>query len=199
MRRRLLLSLLSIGALAAAGCNNLFMDPMKQQPKYKAYSENAMFLDGRAMREPVAGTYSREVAYSDPGLWGGNADAGVFVDHIPLPVDRALLERGQDRFNISCAPCHGFAGDGQSVVATKMLLVPPPPLTRDDIRAFSDGRLEEIVRAGWGAMSGYESQLTSRDRWAVVAYVRALQTAQRAPLDLAPPAERQKLASEQAQ
>ena len=197
MPRPALSGLLALVALL--GCNNLFLDPMKQQPKFKAYSANPMYPDDRAMREPVAGTYPREEAYTDPALWGGNADAGVFVDHIPLTVDKALLERGQNRFDIICAACHGFLGDGTSVVASKMLLTPPISLLRDDIRAYSDGRLEEIVRAGWGVMTGYEGQLTASDRWAVVAYVRALQLSQRAPLDLAPPAEQKILAAEHAQ
>ena len=197
MRRTLGTVLLALAGLSA--CNNLFMDPMKQQPKYKAYSANPAYADGRAMREPVDGTFPREIAYSDPALYGGNADAGVFIDHLPLTVDRALLERGRDRFNITCSPCHGLLGDGNSVIAKKMLLAPPASLLRDDIRAFPDGRLEEIVRAGWGVMTGYEAQLTARDRWAVVAYVRALQISQRAPLELAPPAERQKLTAERAQ
>jgi cytochrome c553 len=193
-RRFLSLALL---VASAAGCNNLFLDPMKQQPKFKAYSANAD--GGRSMREPVPGTVPQEIAYDDPALWGGNADAGIFIDHIPLTVDKALLARGQDRFDITCATCHGLLGDGNSVVAKKMLLVPPASLLRDDIRAFPDGRIEEIVRAGWGAMTGYQDQLTARDRWAVVAYVRALQVSQRAPLELAPPAERQKLTAERAQ
>lgn len=194
MMRRLLL-----GTLLLSGCNNLWLDPMKQQPKFKAYSENDGFKDHRAMREPVEGTYPREIAYSDPALRGGDADAGYFIDHIPMTVDRALVERGQDRFNINCMPCHGTLGDGDSIVARKMLLRSPPSLLTDDIRALPDGKIEEVIRVGYGLMSGYESQLSSRDRWAVVSYVRALQVSQRAPLEAAPPAERQKLMTERAQ
>lgn len=176
---------LVLAALAGMGCNNLFMDPMKQQPKFKAFSRTDMYKDKRAMREPQEGTYPREIRYSDPSLSGGLADAGVFVDRIPLPVDHALLERGHERFNISCSPCHGLLANGDSVIAKKMLLMPPPSLLTDYVKGFSDGRIEEVIRAGWGAMSGYESQITSRDRWAIVAYLRALQgpqlTAERAP------------------
>jgi mono/diheme cytochrome c family protein len=174
-----------VALLAVVGCNNLFMDPMKQQPKFKAFSSTEMYKDKRAMREPVDGTYPQEMRYSDPALSGGLADAGVFVDRIPIPVDHALLERGRERFNIICATCHGTLGDGDSVIAHKMLLAPPPSLLTQYVDGFSDGRLEEVIRAGWGAMSGYESQITSRDRWAIVAYLRALQgpklTAEHAP------------------
>ncbi len=161
--------------LGLVGCNNLFMDPMKRQPKFKAYGTTDLYKDQRMMREPVDGTYPREIGYSDPSLSGGLADAGVFVDKVPLPVDHAFLERGRERFNISCAPCHGTLGDGESVVAKKMLLMPPPSLLTDYVRGFPDGRIEEVARAGWGAMNGYESQITSRDRWAIVAYIRVLQ------------------------
>jgi mono/diheme cytochrome c family protein len=197
--RRCLATLLLTGFGAGLGCNNLWLDPMKVQPKFKAYSANPIFKDGRAMRVPVGGTYPRELSYDDPALSGGDADAGVFLDHIPLTVDAALLQRGQDRFNINCLPCHGAVGDGDSIVARKMLLRSPPSLLTDDIRALPDGKVEEVIRAGYGLMNGYENQLTSQDRWAVVAYVRALETSQRAPMDAAPATERQKLMTERAQ
>jgi mono/diheme cytochrome c family protein len=90
-------------------------------------------------------------------------------------------------------------GDGDSIVARKMLLRSPPSLLTDDIRTLPDGKVEEVIRAGYGLMNGYENQLTSQDRWAVVAYVRALETSQRAPMDAAPANERQKLMTERAQ
>jgi mono/diheme cytochrome c family protein len=199
MMRRVLSSAMLLLILAGAGCNNLWIDPMKQQPKFKAYSQNPMYKDGRAMRVPVGGTYSREMSYDDPALSGGDPDAGVFLDHIPLTVDTALLERGRDRFEINCLPCHGALGDGDSIVARKMLLRSPPSLLTDDIRALPDGKIETVIRVGYGLMNSYQDQLTSRDRWAVVAYVRALETSQRAPMDDAPVSERQKLMTERAQ
>ena len=157
---------------------------------------------GLAVGTSSGGMRCAEVAFSQLRKTavraGGDVDAGVFIERIPLAVDRALLERGRERFDISCAPCHGTIGDGSSVIAQKMSLRPPPSLLGDSVRAAADGKLEEVVRVGWGTMAGYESQLTSRDRWAVVAYVRALQLSQRAPLDLAPADERQRLAAEPA-
>lgn len=199
MRRSLTAALVLTGLSAGLGCNNLWLDPMKIQPKFKAYSANPMYRDGRAMRVPVAGTYPREIAYDDPSLSGGDPDAGVFVDHIPVPVDAALLERGRDRFEINCLPCHGALGDGDSIVAKKMLLRSPPSLLTDDIRTLPDGKIEEVIRVGYGLMNGYENQLTSQDRWAVVAYVRALEASQRQPMDVAPANEKQKLMTERAQ
>jgi mono/diheme cytochrome c family protein len=189
-------SWLCLVLLGATGCNNLWIDPMKQQPKFLPYSESSFYADGRGMRPPPEGAVSRENSYDDPLLRGGDIDAGIFLTSIPLPVDRPLLERGRSRFNIACAPCHGTLGDGQSVVGGKMLLRPPPSLLADNIVALPDGKIEEVVRVGYGLMSGYESQLTSHDRWAVTAYVRALQSSQHAPIELAPPAERQRLLTE---
>jgi cytochrome c553 len=182
--------------LGTISCNNAWIDPMKEQPKYLAYSASSFYADGRSMRPPPEGVVSREMAYDDPLLRGGDPDAGVFIARIPLAVDHPLLERGRSRFNISCAPCHGTLGDGQSMVGQKMLLRPPPSLLTNDIRALPDGKIEEVARVGYGLMAGYESQLTSRDRWAVTAYVRALQASQHAPLELAPPEERRRLITE---
>jgi mono/diheme cytochrome c family protein len=188
--------LLPIALLWATGCNNIWIDMMKQQPKYKPYAASSFYADGRSMRPPPEGTVSVENSYDDPLLRGGDIDAGIFVNRIPLAVDRPLLERGRNRFNISCAPCHGTLGDGQSMVGERMLLRPPPSLLTGNIEALPDGKIEEVVRVGYGLMPGYESQLTSHDRWAVTAYVRALQSSQHAPIELAPPAERQRLLTE---
>jgi mono/diheme cytochrome c family protein len=116
-----------------------------------------------------------------------------------MTVDATLLARGQDRFNINCLPCHGADGSGDSVVAKKMLLRSPPSLLTEDIRVLPDGKIEEVIRVGYGLMNPYGTQVTSEDRWAIVAYVRALQAAKRAPLDDAPQVERQKLMTERAQ
>ncbi len=192
LRRSLALASL----LGALGCNNEWIDPMKNQPKYLPYAESSFYADGRSMRPPPEGVVSREMAYNDPLLRGGDPDAGVFIARIPLTVDYALLDRGRNRFNISCAPCHGTAGDGDSMVGQRMLLRPPPSLLTNDIRVLPDGKIEEVARVGYGLMPGYEGQLTSRDRWAVTAYVRALQASHNAPLDAAPPEERQRLLTE---
>jgi mono/diheme cytochrome c family protein len=188
--------LLGVAAFAATGCNNSWIDMMREQPKFLPYASSSFYSDGRSMRPPPEGAVSREMAYNDPLLRGGDPDAGVFIARIPMPVDHALLERGRGRFNISCAPCHGTLGDGQSLVGQRMLLRPPPSLLDDSIRALPDGKIEEVVRVGYGLMSGYEAQLTSRDRWAVTAYVRALQASQRAPIDQAPPDEQRRLLTE---
>jgi mono/diheme cytochrome c family protein len=189
-------SLLGLVLLCATGCDNSWIDPMKHQPKFLPYEPSSFYADGRAMRPPPEGAVSRENSYDDPLLRGGDIDAGIFINRIPLAVDRPLLERGRSRFNIACATCHGTIGDGQSLVGSKMLLRPPPSLLADNIEALPDGKIEEVIRVGYGLMPGYESQLTSRDRWAVTAYVRALQASQHAPIELAPPAERQRLLTE---
>jgi mono/diheme cytochrome c family protein len=106
-------------------------------------------------------------------------------------VDRALVELGRKRFDITCATCHGPVGDGDSIVARQMALRPPPSL-----HLYVDkppGYIYEVITKGFGLMASYAAEIPVRERWAVVSYVRALQISQASPLDMAPPDERAKL------
>jgi mono/diheme cytochrome c family protein len=178
-------------ALALTACPRL--DPMQRQAKYNAYQPSDFFADGLAMRAPPEGT----VPYGgllDPAVETGRGPDGKLLATSPVPVDLPLLARGQARFDITCAACHGVMGDGQSQVALNMSLRPPPSLHL--YRDRPDGYLYQVVTDGFGLMPSYASVLSARDRWAVVAYVRALQLSQHARADQLPEDLRRKLSEE---
>jgi mono/diheme cytochrome c family protein len=154
------------------------LERMVVQRKFKAYGENPLFADGRAMRPPPDGTVARG-AILDPALLRGRID-GSELERSPVPVSYELLRRGRDRFDIFCAACHGVLGDGQSAVAEKMTSVRPRDLHLPRMRALSVGRLYRVVSEGYGLMPSYAAELEVEDRWAVVAYVRALQLSRNA-------------------
>lgn len=176
-----------------AGCSNGLLDPMKKQHKYAAYREGPFFEDGRAMRPLVEGTVPRERKRGAPAVITGRVDAEE-VRRIPLPVSRAFVLRGRHAFENTCAACHGLLGDGDSVVARKMALRPPPSLI--ELRDRPAGHFYTVMTEGYGLMPSYAEVLPVEERWAVVAYVRALQRSQHARLEDAPDDVRQKLLEE---
>jgi mono/diheme cytochrome c family protein len=178
-------------ALALAGCEAL--DPMITQQKVKPYRESDFWPDHVSMRAPRPGTVSREEVLA-PEVATGRGPGGEPLARIPVPVDRALLERGRQRFDIACAACHGWLGDGVSLVARNMSLRPPPSLHLRPQQP--DGWYFQVISQGFGVMPSYASMLTVEDRWAVVAYVRALQLSQATRLADLPPAERARLERE---
>lgn len=145
---------------------------MQVQARAETFGESPVFTDGRAMRTPPLETLSRQAE----DVPGDEQPDGGYVATIPVPVDAAMLARGRAQFESVCAACHGIRGDGVSVVASKMQQRKPPSLHEPRIRALSDGELAAIVRRGYGFMPALASTLDARDRWDVVAYVRALQT-----------------------
>jgi mono/diheme cytochrome c family protein len=175
------------GALAGAaiGCQGVLPEPdlerMIAQRSYRPFEAASQFADQRAMRPPPPGTIRHDRVVGDPALLEGAVD-GVDVATIPVPVDGHLLARGRTRFEIVCATCHGLTGDGNSAVARKMQLRKPPSLVAADVRAFPPGRVFRIISLGDGLMPSYAAVLDVRDRWAAVAYLRALQLSQHASL-----------------
>lgn len=157
------------------------------QPRYEAYRASDLFPDGRVMRTPPVGTAPSGAPYLDPLVAYGRA-GDRYADRIPLPLTPELLALGRRRFDVVCAPCHGVLGDGASPVATNMQLRPPPSLHTPEIRGAPVGRLYAIVGEGYGLMPGYADLLSVEERWAVVAYVRALQRSQGVALDELPDA-----------
>jgi mono/diheme cytochrome c family protein len=149
---------------------------MQEQPRVDPFGASTFFRDGMAMRRPPRGTIPVEL----------RADAAGSAERIPIVIDRALLERGRARFEVFCAACHGIGGDGESVVAQNMQLRKPPSLLDERIRALPFGRLYAIVRGGYGLMPGYAAQLSVEERWATVAYVRALQISRHSPVSSLP-------------
>ena len=178
--------------LVACG-DTTIVDPMERQPRGRPYAANAFFEDGRAMRQPPAGTVPRERTVGNPALAEGKVN-GKDVEEIPIAVTADLVHKGQKRFDIYCATCHGRVGDGRSLVAANMSLRPPPNL--HERRGMAVGHYFQVVSNGYGLMPGYSAQLDVEERWAVVAYLRVLQLSQNAPLALAPAQERDRLQKE---
>jgi mono/diheme cytochrome c family protein len=181
----------ALSLLGLAACPRL--DPMQRQQKYKAYQESEYFDDGIAMRQPPAGTVPFR-SLVDPALGTGLDEHGKPLHKSPVPFTAAALSRGRDRYDVFCAVCHGVLGDGESQVALNMSLRKPPSLHA--YREVPDGHIYRVVAHGFGLMPGYSAQLSPEERWAVVAYVRALQLSQYASLDQLPPEARERLQKE---
>jgi mono/diheme cytochrome c family protein len=158
---------------------------MDDQPKYKAQSESYFFENGSAMREPIPGTVARDEAYDNPEYYLGKDKSGNLIDKIPVPVTIQLLERGQERFNIYCAPCHSRIGDGKGIVVQRGYM-PPPNFHQDNIRAFPDGHIFDVISNGIRNMPTYGHMIPVADRWAIVAYFRALQRSEHASINDVP-------------
>jgi mono/diheme cytochrome c family protein len=150
---------------------------MLDQPRVDPYSPSDFFTDGRGMRRPVAGTVPRDAVLGSP-LFLDGFENGAFATTLPMPVTRALLEEGHEHFEVVCATCHGTLGDGNSPVAAKMQIRKPPSLLTADIAGFLPGRVYRVASVGYGLMPAVDYQLDVRQRWAVVAYLAALQRSQ---------------------
>lgn len=186
--RRITLTVATLLAVLAAGACR---QEMYNQPKYKPQAASDFFPDGRAARPPVEGTIARGDLRDDAHLYTGKVD-GKLATTFPFPVTRAVLERGQQRYNIYCAPCHDPAGTGNGMIVRRGLKQ-PPSLHDERLRNAPPGHFFDVITNGLGAMYGYPAQISPEDRWAVIAYIRALQLSQRAtPADV-PPAELEKL------
>lgn len=151
---------------------------MDYQEKFEAQEANSFFADGRAMRAPVPGTIARGWLKEDSAWWTGRDESGEYVNN-PVELTMEVMERGQDRYNIYCAVCHGLAGDGKGIIMTGPYgYVPAPTYHSELLRARKDGYLFDAISYGVRSMPGYGQQIAVADRWAIVAYVRALQRSQ---------------------
>lgn len=163
---------------------NLNMD---FQERFDPQEPNLFFADKRSMRPTVPGTIPRGFLREDRGFYEGRSGDGSLVSNNPIPVTRALLERGRERYNIYCTPCHGASGDGQGIVTTGGYGYTPAPTYHSEfMRAQPDGHFFDVITNGIRTMPPYASQVSVADRWAIVAYIRALQRSQSAPLDDVP-------------
>lgn len=169
-----------------AGCDIDF-NRMTEQSHFEVYEPSPYFSNGTIMRQPPAGTVPRTRPMVAPEVGTGVRD-GVAVASVPVDVTEALLARGQNRYEIFCAPCHGVAGTGKTQVAENMRLRPPPALVLPPVRDYPAGRIFRAVSQGYGLMRPYDAELPLSDRWAVVAYVQALQLSQQIARDALPPA-----------
>jgi len=165
---------------------------MDHQPRYKPQASSGFFADGRADRPVPAGTVPRgrseaaDPAFlrADDALYLGKGRDGAFVRGFPVAVSEALVKRGQNRFQIYCYPCHGALGDGKGITSNYNMVV--PSFHDDRLRGMPEGEIYNTITNGKNTMMPYADKLAPEDRWAVVAYVRALQRAQNAKLDDVP-------------
>lgn len=205
-----ILAVLAVLALLPFACiwkarNTLSPEPrihiiqdMDNQAKYKPQRANPLFADGRADRQPVPGTVARGQLRSDEELNRGIVD-GQWAATIPIPLTETFLKRGQQRFDVYCSPCHGLSGYGDGPVAKRAdrlqegTWVPPLSFHSDPVRARPDGHIFNTITNGIRTMPAYGSQIPVEDRWAIVAYVRALERSQRAQIVDVPPEQRANL------
>lgn len=180
------------------GCGVRF--DMQDQPRYKAYKkeEGKFFSDHRASRDMPEGTVARGLLKENKAFYTGkidnpNLNAQVetttgptgntlvssfpnAVTEFPVPVTKELVDRGQERYNIYCIVCHGPAGSGDGMIVRRGF--PQPPTYHDDrLRNAPVGHYFDVISNGWGRMNGYAAAIPAADRWAIVAYIRALQVA----------------------
>jgi len=176
-----------VAAVALTGCRgSISGEPpvhvvgnMDFQERFEAQEANPFFADMRAMRRPVEGTIARGFLKEDIAFYTGRHPNTTFVTTSPLTLSMDVMRRGQDRFEVFCAVCHGSAGDGLGIIMTGNYgMVSAPTYHSDNLRAQSDGYLFEVISNGVRTMPSYARQIPVRDRWAIVAYIRALQRSQ---------------------
>jgi len=170
-----------LATLILAGCRQ----DMQDQPRFKPLAESGFYADLRSARPPVEGTVARgqldEDVYFYTGKLGNNPG-----DYMPFPVTDDVLARGRERFNIYCAPCHSRLGDGNGMIVQRGFRA-PPSYHAERLRKAPLGYFFDVMTEGFGAMPEYASQIPPRDRWCIVAYIRALQLSQDATMsDVAP-------------
>ena len=177
--RPLALAIAAMALVAASGCRQ----DMHNQPKYRPLRATGFFADGSSARPLVEGTVARGTLQEDEAFFTGKAGA-AFVRELPFAPDDAVLTRGQERYNIYCTPCHDATGGGKGMVVQRGYKQ-PPSFHEERLRNIEAGYFFDVMTNGFGAMPDYRMQLSARDRWAVVAYIRALQLSQRAsPADI---------------
>lgn len=179
MPRNPLLALVIACALLAA-CRQ----DMHDAPRYDPLEASAFFADGRASRLPVANTVARGALREDEHLYQGKID-GQLTDIFPVPVTAELMARGRERFNVFCAPCHGRTGQGNGMIVQRGFKA-PPSFHEERLRNAPVGYFFDVETNGFGAMSDYAAQVPVADRWAIAAFIRALQFSQRATLNDVP-------------
>jgi mono/diheme cytochrome c family protein len=197
MNRLVLFGFLLLTSVVLSGCGVRF--DMQDQPRYKAYKKSDFFKDGRASRNLPEGTVARGLLKEDKAFFTGKIDnpnpnavvqsttgpGGTTlvtsfpndIDAFPIPVTKEMIDRGQDRYNIYCIVCHGPVGNGDGMIVRRGFSK-PPTYHDDRLRNAPVGHFFDVMTNGWGKMNSYADKLTAADRWAVTAYIRALQASQ---------------------
>jgi mono/diheme cytochrome c family protein len=166
--------------LVITGCSN----GMEDQPKYEPYEASIFFSNGMSAQPVVPNTVARGQLRADSHLYAGQVE-GRQAEEFPFAVTSEVLERGQERYNIYCTPCHGYAGYGDGIVVQRGFS-PPPSLHEERLRMAPVGHIFGVITNGIGAMYSYGERITPEDRWAIIAYVRALQLSQNATMENVP-------------
>jgi hypothetical protein len=161
------------------GCRSEMYD----QPRYEPYEASEFFEDGTSARPLVAGTMPRrdprEQRTGSSEHFETGKTAGKLAATLPFAVDRSVLTRGQERYRIFCTPCHGELGDGRGMIVRRGFN-PPPSFHKDELRKEPVGHFFDVMTRGYGTMYSYAARIPARDRWAIAAYIRALQLSQHA-------------------
>lgn len=166
-----------LAVLALAGCRQ----DMHDQPRFKPLAKSDFYADLRSARQPVEGTVARGQLHEDTYLYTGKIGNNP-GDYLPFPVTPAVLARGRERFNIFCAPCHSPLGDGNGTVPARGFPRKPPSYHIERLRKAPLGYFFDVMTNGFGIMPDYASQIPPRDRWCIVAYIKALQLSQNATM-----------------
>lgn len=186
MAQRMALLLATVSAaLIAAGCEGEDGWPMANQPRYENLEPSVLFEDGASARQPVPGTVSREDWTQNPAFHTGETDDGL-VQQVPTKINQELLERGRQRYRIYCTPCHGYAGYGNGIIVERGY-TQPPSFHIPRLRAAPAGHFFSVITNGLGRMSSYAGLVPTEDRWAIIAYIRALQLSQHMRVEQLPP------------
>jgi hypothetical protein len=188
IRRAAVAAMLAGFALLVGACRQ----QMAQQPSYRPYQPSGFFADGTSARPQPADTVARGQLRDDTLLFNGRDSNGQEATEFPFPITREVLERGRQRYEIYCTPCHGYTGDGDGMVVQRGF-TPPPSYHSDRLRQAPVGHFFTVATNGFGSMPAYANQVAVADRWAIVAYIRALQFSQAAPLSAVPPEARTEL------
>jgi len=177
---------LTLGALvlAAAGLSGCRQD-MHDQPKYIPLRPSTFFTDGRSARPLIEGTVARGHLNEDTLYYTGKGPDTKPAKEFPMPVTKELILRGEQRFNIYCTPCHDRTGNGNGMIVRRGYRR-PPTYHSDRLREQPNGYFYDVITNGFGAMPDYAAQIEPQDRWAIVAYIRALQLSQQASINDVP-------------
>jgi len=189
--RRAAVGVLAAGTLLAGGCRQ----DMQDQPKYTTYAPSQFFANGASARQPVEQSVARGSVHPDTLLYTGTEN-GAAATQFPFPVTAAVLSRGQTRFNAFCAPCHDRTGSGNGMIVQRGYKK-PTSFHEQRLRDAAPGYFFQAMANGFGVMPSYATQIPDvKDRWAVIAYIRALQLSQNATLADVPAADRAALQRE---
>jgi mono/diheme cytochrome c family protein len=172
---------LILGSLFFSACRQ----DMHNQPKYIPLRPSDFFADGRSERPLIDGTVARGHLNDDVAYYQGKGPDGKPTNDFPFPVTKEVIERGQTRYNIYCTPCHDRLGNGDGMIVRRGYRK-PPSYHIDRLRTVPNGYIYDVISNGFGAMPDYAAQIAPRDRWAIVAYVRALQLSQNASVNDVP-------------